>query len=208
VTNFNFSSGDPSHLVGGSLASMADIQGPLVDIRTFLNGSITDVNLASTAAITEAKLATGSAGLARGVFHAYRNAAQSIPAGTGVVTVVTFNAEVFDVSGWHDTTTGRYTPQVAGIYRLSWLVTASGALTADTQWQAIVRKNGTAQVNAEPSAQRGTTFAVASGGTGVVEANGTTDFFEVGVWHTLAAAQNTSATFQSTFFMGEFIGRS
>jgi hypothetical protein len=184
------------------------VRDALAAIQTDYNGNLTDANISATAGIQESKLAVGVDGLAKGVFHAYRNAAQAIPVGTGVVTVVAFNAEVFDVSGWHDTATGRYTPQVAGWYRLSWLVTASGAITTDAQWQAILRRNGTAQVNAEPSTQRGATFPVASGGTGVVQANGTTDFFEVGVWHTLAAAQNTSATFQSTFFMGEFIGRS
>src|SRR4051812_17764974 len=37
---FQYTSGDPSHLVGGGNASMADIQGEFNDIKTFLNARI------------------------------------------------------------------------------------------------------------------------------------------------------------------------
>lgn len=38
--SFQYTSGDPSHLTGGANASMADIQGPFTDLRTFLNARI------------------------------------------------------------------------------------------------------------------------------------------------------------------------
>lgn len=51
MTAFAYSSGDPNNLVGGGAASMGDIQGPLVDLRTFLNGGNLDgVNLTTAAA--------------------------------------------------------------------------------------------------------------------------------------------------------------
>lgn len=38
MTVFNYTSGDPNNLTASSSASMADIQGPFVDLKTFLNG--------------------------------------------------------------------------------------------------------------------------------------------------------------------------
>lgn len=38
--SFQYTSGDPTHLTGGANASMADIQGPFTDLRTFLNARI------------------------------------------------------------------------------------------------------------------------------------------------------------------------
>jgi hypothetical protein len=38
--SFQYTSGDPSHLTGGASASMADIQGPFTDLKTFLNARI------------------------------------------------------------------------------------------------------------------------------------------------------------------------
>jgi len=123
VTTFAYTSGDPSHLTAAQNASMADIQGPLVDVRTFLNGNITDINLSSSAAISETKLATGSSGLAKGAFSAYRNAALSRTTGQ----VITFDTEEYDLSSWLDITTnpGRYTPQVPGYYDLKAAATAA-----------------------------------------------------------------------------------
>lgn len=47
MTTFNFTSGDPNNLVAAGSASMGDIQGPFVDLRTFLNGrSLNADNLA------------------------------------------------------------------------------------------------------------------------------------------------------------------
>jgi hypothetical protein len=46
VTTFAYSSGDPTNLTGGGSADMSDISGPFDDIKNFLNGNISDVNIA------------------------------------------------------------------------------------------------------------------------------------------------------------------
>jgi hypothetical protein len=38
--SFQYTSGDPTHLTGGGGASMADVQGPFTDLKTFLNARI------------------------------------------------------------------------------------------------------------------------------------------------------------------------
>jgi len=54
MTTFAFTTGNPNNLTGGSDASMTDIQGPLTDIRTFVNsGNLDEMNVPNlTAAFT------------------------------------------------------------------------------------------------------------------------------------------------------------
>jgi hypothetical protein len=47
VTTFNYTTGNPNNLTGGSAASMVDIQGPFTDLKTFLNGNIDGTNAPS-----------------------------------------------------------------------------------------------------------------------------------------------------------------
>jgi hypothetical protein len=50
---FNFTSGNPSNLVAGQTANMADIQGSLTDLRAGINGNLDEVNVPNlTAAFT------------------------------------------------------------------------------------------------------------------------------------------------------------
>lgn len=50
MTTFNYTTGNPANLTGGSSASMNDIQGPLLDVQTFFNGANIDTsNLATSA---------------------------------------------------------------------------------------------------------------------------------------------------------------
>lgn len=63
---FSYTSGDISHLTGGfTPASMADIQGPLTDVRTALNGNLDEVNVPNLAAAftTYKEIARGFAGI-------------------------------------------------------------------------------------------------------------------------------------------------
>lgn len=208
MTTFAYTSGDPSHLTAAANASMADIQGPLVDIRTFLNGNITDINLSSSAAISEAKLATGSSGLAKGVVAAYLNANQ-----TGVVTStftkVAFNAEDFDVSGWFDTAAARYTPQVAGYYRITAKVRFLINPTTNTSCRLHLYKNGAAI--ADLADQQMVVADEDRFGSKIVQANGSTDFFEIFAWHNAGANKSLygdNLASRVSYFEAEMIGRS
>jgi len=206
VTTFAYTSGDPAHLTAAQNASMADIQGSFVDLRTFVNGNISDINLSSSAAINENKLAVGSSGLAKGAFSAYRSTNQAIATGAG--TVVVFDAEEFDVSGWFDTATGKFTPQVPGYYRLSANISSAAVQAADIGWAPVIRKNGASYKNLPNSAQRNSATPVSAGGSVIAQANGTTDYFEVLHTHTAGTPTNVGGGAALTYFQGEFIGRS
>lgn len=203
---FNFSTGNINNLVAGGTASMTDIQGPFVDLRDFINGQLGDSNLSASAAITETKLANGSTGLAKGAFSAYRNAAQTV-ATAGLVGFDTDSGTGFDVSGWYDTSTGLYTPQRAGYYRLSTSVASSAAQAADVFWQVSLRKNGVELQRGPIAYQRGTQ-PVQAGGTWIVQANGSTDAFSIILLHNNGGTPNIGTGLLVTYFQGEFVGGS
>lgn len=203
MPTFSYTSGNPNNLIAGGNASMSDMQGPLTDLRTFVNGGIGTSNLSSTAGVLESQLASAGSGLAKGAFSAYRNAASSLTTGS----VVVFDAEDFDVSSWFDITTGRFTPQLAGYYRLAWSIRVQGTtLASDKFWVATLRKNGVSVKIGMLAWQRGAS-GVNSGGTGIVSANGSTDFFDVIIEHDHGAAAPLQTGSAQTYFAGELIGR-
>lgn len=65
MTTFNFTGGDPDHLVGGQSAFMSDIQGSFVDLKTFLNaGTMDETNVPNLAAAFTTYKTIGWAGAA------------------------------------------------------------------------------------------------------------------------------------------------
>jgi hypothetical protein len=132
--------------------------------------------------LVQSKLASGSKSGA-GVFSAYRAAALSLTTGSAIV----FDSEERDLSGWYDTTNGRFTPQIAGYYRLSWLA-GSLVLPAAGELQAILHKNGALFKRMPPSVMGSGGSGAFAGGSVQVQANGTTDFFQVFFYHTAGGA--------------------
>jgi hypothetical protein len=154
--------------------------------------------------VREAMMATGATGLAKGTFGAYRNAASSPATSVAVV----FDAEQFDVSNWYDTATGRFTPQIAGYYRLSWQLMLAAVITADIYLRTVLTKNGVLEKYGVPSFQRGTSLPVASSGTAIVQANGTTDFFGVTIEQGTGGVTSLLTGVAGCYFQGHMIGRS
>lgn len=183
-----------------------------VTTALLVDGSVTTPKLGDTAvtapkiatgAVTVTKNATGSSGLSAGCFSAYRNAALNSPAAS--TATITFDTEEFDVSGWYDTANGRYTPLLAGYFRISAAVRV-GSVAAGTGWRLQIAKNGTAfreligQFRVTTAGQ-----AVALGGTTIVQANGTTDFFTV-IIESTDGAQALTVGARYTYFQGELVG--
>jgi hypothetical protein len=142
-----------------------------------------------------------------GVFSAYRAAALNLTS-PAVVPFDTDNVAglAYDVSGWFDTTTnvGRFTPQVAGYYRMSWMV---GAITpvAPAWVLATLNKNGAIHKRALLATDPSGALGAFSGGTSNVFANGSTDFFEVQFFTSVAGARAISVGFDFCYFTGELI---
>jgi len=185
----------------------AKVASDFTTIQTWANGGIDTNNLAARAGITTSQLATGSSGPAAGTFSAWRRAALSIPNGS-TLTAIPFDTEEWDASSWYDTTTGRFTPQIAGYYRLSGLAWVE-ALSVGEFDTLILCKNGVwwKALGGSYNEQFGT--LVHFPGSVLVAANGTTDYFDVRIKHSHASALNLHVNDQpSTFFQGELIGAS
>lgn len=134
-----------------------------------------------------------NATMARPLARAVQSVAQAVA--SGVNTPITFTTEDFDTHGVHDNVTNnsRFTPTVAGYYRLTgtfWLA----APTALISHLAAIAKNGANQtpLNRTKPVASSVTCSVAT--TCILTANGTTDYFELigNQTSTGAVAINTS----------------
>ena len=134
-------------------------------------------------AVTQADLASGVAGTGP-AFRAYMANAQTIPGVT--FTKLNFNTEVFDTNSCYDTTTNRFTPNVAGYYQVS------GSIYITATAQIYVYKNGAAD-STGPYANT-TGFLTNS----LVYLNGTTDYVELYIFSS-AVTTNVTAAAQSQF---------
>ena len=134
-------------------------------------------------AVTQADLASGVAGTGP-AFRAYMSAAQTISGST--FTKLNFNTEVFDTNSCYDTTTNRFTPNVAGYYQVS------GNIYITATAQIYVYKNGTADSIGPYASTTG--FLTNS----LVYLNGTTDYVELYIFSS-AVTTNVTAAAQSQF---------
>ncbi len=122
-----------------------------------------------------------------------------------VFTKIPWNSETFDTNDDFDSTTNyRFTPTVAGKYILSATVTFNDA--ADQQrYSTAIYKNGSIQ---KTNFYRASGTAAQGPGTitGIFDANGTTDFFEIFAFQTDAATRDTAPAASDTWWMGMRIG--
>ena len=108
-------------------------------------------------------------------FKAYKSASQTGNTANGSVKV-TFETEVWDSDSCYDTSTSKFTPNLAGYYiitaQLEIAHTSTGARTMAVLW-----KNGATY--AESAGSHGdSNFYPSSRGTWIVPMNGTTDYVE------------------------------
>jgi len=117
----------------------------------------------------------------------------TVPNATFTVMAFGSGTEIIDVGGWHDTSTNntRITPSIAGVYRLTaYLDSASGG--AD-YILLRARKNGSAQSGAAQYV--GTNIIADTNIDLIVEANGTSDYFEVQSYQTGASSTTFTCQF-------------
>ena len=132
------------------------------------------VTTGSTAAVTQAMLASGVAGNGP-AFRVRLFGDQTVT--NGVTTKVTLNSEIFDTANCFDSTTNyRFTPNVAGYYQFN--VTQGASASSSLNYNYIlISKNGTT----DSIAIYGPYGNVASYGalSALIYLNGTTDYVEL-----------------------------
>lgn len=135
---------------------------------------------------------------ALGSFSAYQSTAQSLSAANQ--TEVNFQTEEWDTSGWFSNNV--FTPQIAGIYRLSATWAPSTSWAADEFGRIEIWKN-TAAYKFVANAFAATND-IGPHITCLVTANGSTDYFRVLAYASNAKTIRNSATV--TYFQGEYVG--
>lgn len=158
--------------------------------------------------VTQAKIAAGATGLAAEAFSAQRATAVSLA--TGQIVVFDDDSSIglsaFDVSGRYNAGSGRFLPQLAGIYRVNWCVTGP-VLAGTNYWSSVLRLNGGTVLAGSIQDKGGGAIGCASVGTGLVLMNGTTDYLDVIVVHNIGGSQALGVNVGQTFFQGELVGR-
>jgi hypothetical protein len=140
----------------------------------------------------------------RGLFSAYRATDQlNIADATNVK--VQFGTEEYDVDGWFDPTNHRYTPQLAGKYWLNGAVrvlgTAGGARLA-----LMVFKNGAFYRYMSHQHTSGSAQPMNIPGGCQVDANGSTDYFELYIFHSFGASTaDIEGGLEATYFQGFYL---
>jgi hypothetical protein len=135
----------------------------------------TIITSADANTVTQAMVQTGFAGNGP-AFSAYQTVSQT-GLTSGVVAKITFTAEDFDTANCYDTTTSRFTPNVAGYYQINAAVSLQTAASTGSHI-IYVYKNGTtfSRGNRQLS-----TVSMVAGLTvsQLIYMNGTTDYLEI-----------------------------
>lgn len=118
-------------------------------------------------------------------FSATKTVAETNVANT-TFTKVSYSTEEFDTDGYYDPTLSRFTPGQAGYY----LITATFALSPTVDQSSLVGlvyKNGVEHFRTSRVHSSGTANLQAYVNA-IVQANGTTDYFEIFGWHNLGVS--------------------
>ena len=120
-------------------------------------------------------------------FSAYIGSDQSISGSTW--TKANFNTELFDTDNCFDTSTNRFTPNVAGYYQVNHLISIGGGGYYSIAYSALY-KNGVRQTESTLILQTGIRDTSSYGYSTLIEMNGTTDYLEVYGYTNLSASPN------------------
>jgi len=95
--------------------------------------------------------------------------------------VTTYPAPTYNDNGWFNTTTGRFTPQVAGYYQINYLVAYSQTPITASSAQSLIYKNTASWSGASIPSSIGYPTAQ---GSDIIFLNGTTDYLQLYAYHT------------------------
>lgn len=179
----------------GGTAITTDTSGTL----NIVTGSGTGSNAITIDASQNVSIPKGVGGTP--VFSAYLSTSQSIANNT--ITKVQINTKEFDTASCFDTTTYRFTPNVAGYYQINVGGTFSGT-AATAAVVMYIYKNGSAfkSVYSTYNNQSGTGGAVVSS---IVSMNGTTDYVEFYTYQQTGASQNLIGSQSGSIFSGALV---
>jgi hypothetical protein len=180
-------------VTNSKLANLAVDTGKLADL------SVTGAKVAANT-LSYTNLAKDGSGPGVGSFSAYLAGAATVAtAGTLILDTLEW-----DLSGWYSTSTGRFTPQVKGVYLVTAQVTTTASATSTNVVYPALLKNGATQIKrgvpGDPGGLSGNLVTM-------VDFNGTTDYINMTVIHNFGGSIAISALASSTFFQAHLIAR-
>ena len=129
-------------------------------------------------------------------FHAYSPQNGSVANNTEVV--VSNNAELLDSSAAYNTSTYKFIPQVAGYYFLYSNVRYQSGTTDFDRINLAITKNGSAILHARNNNKDYSTVGV----SGIVQANGSSDYFQMTSYQNSGGSINITTADENTYFGG------
>ena len=152
------------------------------------------INLADNFAFTGT--VTGAGGANTPAFHAYNPQNGSVANQTEVI--VSNNTELLDSSAAYDTSTYKFTPQVAGYYFLYANVRYQSGTTDFDRINLEITKNSTDILSARNNNKDYSTVCV----SGIVQANGSSDYFQMRSYQNSGGSISISTDDELVYFGG------
>lgn len=141
------------------------------------NGQVLTADSTLAAGIKWAAPAAGGGGVG-GSFSAVKTAVDSTNLVLSTPRKVICDSEVADVNGWYDPATGKFQPTIAGSYFVEALVYSWPAVTAGVEIVKLYKNGALHRILHSQPGGGNNDYSMVDGGV-VVEANGTTDYFEL-----------------------------
>lgn len=177
-----------------------------VGVAVHLEASIAGGEMKNTTFGPYGGLSTLVGRINRGVFSAYNSAIQYTPANTW--TKLQCDTETglgFDVSSWYNPLLYRYTPQTAGYYLFIGHAMMAGPSTQQVHYKLSLYMNGTEGPRLSTQNVPADAWGDA-GGSVIIFANGTTDYFELWLNHDdISVSQGAYSGPGNTFFQGHLL---
>lgn len=137
-------------------------------------------------------------------FRAHKNGTDQTGVVSATATKVTFGTESWDASGYYDTATSRYTPQVEGYYRIRFQWRITGGLVDQQNVRAYIYKNGSSYEFYD-SVMSGTSVGHSAAVDCLVQMNGSTDYVEAYCEAGGAGNKTVSGATTATVFSGHLV---
>jgi hypothetical protein len=147
---------------------------------------------------------TGTMAIQGPAFSAYNSSSQTLSSLT--LTKIQFNTEEFDTASCYDTSTYRFTPNVAGYYQITVCVgvAATGSSVANTQLSNVIYKNGSvAKFGGQTLLNN--TYDMITSVSALIYLNGSTDYVEGYVRQISGGSLGTNADAPYCYFQGVLV---
>ena len=172
-------------------------------ITTLNNRSINRSDTASADQVWTATSATASdfQGVNTPSFHAYN--AQNGTVATDTNVIVSNDTELFDSNSAYNTSTYKFTPQVAGYYYLYGQVRWQSGDNDFDRLNLEILKNGSTIL----ASRNNNTDYLSVNVSGIVSANGSSDYFQLQSYHKRGSDLDITSDDEYTYFGGFLIKR-